>query len=50
MKKIYKSPEMKVVKIRTAHLCNLSMVESTKANGSTTVLSRESDWWDDEED
>ena len=39
---------MKVVKIRTAHLCNLSMDPNQKAGRGTTVLSRESDWWDDE--
>jgi hypothetical protein len=52
MKKIYKSPEMKVVEIRTTHLCNLSLDPNAKATHETTVLSRRNNWddWDVDDD
>ena len=50
MKKTYIKPESTLHRIEIHHLCTLSMNSATKANSDTTVLSRESSNWDDEED
>ena len=51
MKKIYNSPEIKIVQLRTHHMIAASQMTFNESAGkSGTVLSRESSNWDDEED
>lgn len=51
MKKLYISPEAKIVKIHTSHMIALSQQNFHENVGKKgTVLSREINYWDDEEE
>ena len=52
MKKIYKNPEIKMVKVQTAQMIATSTVEMYGTNANSAGMSRDggSFWDDDEED
>jgi len=51
MKKIYISPEAKIVKIHTSQMIALSQQNFYESAGKGgRVLSRRNDYWDDEDD
>jgi hypothetical protein len=51
MKKIYKNPEMKIVKVQSARMIAASEVNyGGKTSSTSGNLSRQSNGWDDDEE
>lgn len=48
MKKIYQNPAIRIVKINTAKMIAVSSVEMYGKNATGAGMSRDSGWWDDE--
>lgn len=48
MKKIYQNPAIRIVKIRTAKMIAASSIGMYGKNATGEGMSRDSGWWDDE--